>query len=254
LKSSSPLIDVLAVAGPAAAAAAYFIFGQTLWAVCGIGVLAIAGMVKQSLRQPFGLSIVLFVFLLLNFLINQFGIHYPYTNILVLAGMIGLFFFTGLQWSGLFFLPGKSGKWMWPAFACGVVLGAVILLVVFFVPSALPTNPVPRQWPIDVLLVIAFGYATFSALMEETIFRSLMVAFAAPHFPLPVAMVAQSIVFGLLHYRVGVPVGVPGIFLGSAWGLIAGWLVLKAESIYPAYVMHFILVLIVFIGLIFLHR
>jgi len=244
------LINLLAVAGPAVAAVAYFIFGQTLWSVCGLGILALVGMAKQNLRQPFGFAIVLFAFLLLNFLIGQLGIYYPYTNILVLAGMLGLFFFTGLPWSGLFFLPGKSRKWLRPALVFGALLGAIILVVVRLVPAALPVNPVPREWPLDVLIVIALGYATFSALMEETIFRSLMVAFAAPHFSLPVAMVAQGLVFGLLHFRAGVPVGLPGIFLGSAWGLAAGWLVLKAESIYPAYVMHFILVLIVFIGLI----
>jgi len=251
LKSRSSLVNLLAVTGPAVAVTAYFIFGKTLWAVCGVGILALVGFFKQNLRKPFGLSIVLFVFLLLNFLIDQLGIHYPYTNILVLAGLLGLFFLTELQWSGLFFLPGKSGQWMRRALTLGLLLGAMILFAARFVPSAMPVNPVPKEWPIDVVIVIALGYAVFSALMEETIFRSLIVAFAALHFSLPVAMVMQAIVFGLMHFRVGVPVGLPGIFLGSVWGLAAGWLVLKAESIYPAYVMHFVLVLVVFIGLTF---
>lgn len=245
------MINLLAVAGPAAAAVAYFIFGQTLFAVGGLGVLTAMGLAKPLWRKPFGLATALFVYLLLDFLINELGIHYPYTNILTLAGMIGVFVFTGLPWSGLFFLPGKSREWWRSGLLLGVLMAAIILAIVRFVPTALLVNPVPRQWPLDVLLIIAIGYATFSALMEETMFRSLMVAFAMPHFSLPMAIVAQGLLFGLLHFHRGVPVGVPGILLGALWGLAAGWIVMKAESIYPAYLMHFVVVLIVFIGLIF---
>jgi membrane protease YdiL (CAAX protease family) len=252
LKTRLSLINLLAVVAPVAAAAVYFVLGKALWAVIGVGVVAAAGLFLQHLRKPFGLSNVVFVFLVVNFLIGQLGIEYPYTNILVLAGLIGLFFLTEMEWSGLFFLPGSSAKWMRQALALGVLLGCIILLTVRFVPSALPVNPVPKGWPIDVVMVMALGYATFSALMEETIFRSLMVAFAAPFLSLPVAVAMQALLFGLMHYRLGVPVGLPGVVVGSLWGLAAGWLVLKAGSIYPAYVMHFVLVLVVFVGLVFL--
>jgi membrane protease YdiL (CAAX protease family) len=245
-------VHLLAVAVPVAAGVVYFIFGKTLWAVCGAGVAAAAGLFQQRLRKPFGLSIVTFVFLLVNFFIDQLGIHYPYTNILVLAAVIGLFFLTEMEWSGLFFLPGSSSRWMRHALALGVLLGCIIVLTVRFVPSALPVNPVPKAWPVDVVTILALGYAVFSALMEETIFRSLIVAFAAPYFSLPVAMVMQALLFGLMHFRLGVPVGPAGVVLGCVWGLAAGWLVLKAASIYPAYVMHFVLVLIVFVGLFFI--
>ncbi|MDZ7344217.1 MAG: CPBP family intramembrane metalloprotease, partial [candidate division KSB1 bacterium] len=117
----------------------------------------------------------------------------------------------------------------------------------------LGANPVPAAWPMDVLMVVGLGYATFSALMEETIFRSLIVAFSRTHLSAPAAMVAQSLLFGAMHYRAGFPSKAGGAILSLIWGLLAGWLVLKADSIYPAYLMHFVIVLLLFVGLIFLH-
>jgi membrane protease YdiL (CAAX protease family) len=247
--------NLVALAGPAVAVAAYFIFGQPLWATIGLGVLTLFGFILPSWRAAMGLARVVFVFCLLMLIINELGIAYPYSNIFVLTGLIGLFFLSGESWKGLFFGPGQTRQWTGRAFFLGLGFAAVVLALFALLPKnlqSLGANPVPIHWPVDVLIVVGIGYALFSTLMEETIFRSVMVAFSRSHLTLPVAVVAQGVVFGAMHYRVGFPSNAGGAVLAFIWGLLAGWLVVKAESIYPAFVMHFVVVLTLFVGLIFL--
>jgi membrane protease YdiL (CAAX protease family) len=188
---------------------------------------------------------------------HRLGLAYPYSNILVLTGLAALFFLSGLSWKGLYFGPGQTRRWTKPALSSGLVFAAVVLALFAWLPrdlAELGANPVSNKWLIDIpsAIVIGIGYAAFSALMEETIFRSIMMAFSRAHFSAPVAVVAQSVVFGAMHYRVGFPSSSGGAVLAAIWGLLAGWIVVKAESIYPAYIMHFVIVLTLFVGLIFM--
>ena len=244
--------NFVAILCPTAAVLAYFVLGQPLWATGGLGILTLIGIVFPSWRAAMGLTRVVFVFCLLMFIINELGIAYPYSNIFVLTGLIGLFFLSGESWKGLYFSPGQTRQWTRSAFAIGLGFSSVVLTLFAFLPKQLGVNPVPADWPIDVLIVVGIGYATFSTLMEETIFRSVMVAFSRPHLTPSVAVMAQGLVFGAMHYRVGFPSNAGGALLSFIWGLLAGWLVLKADSIYPAFVMHFVVVLTLFVGLIFL--
>lgn len=244
--------NFVAILGPTAAAAAYFILGEPLWAIGSLALLALIGFVLPGWRAAMGLARVVFIFCLLMFVINELGIAYPYSNIFVLTGVMGLFFLSGESWKGLYFGPGQTRQWMRRAFGIGLGFSAIVLALFALIPNQLGANPVPTEWPVDVLVVVGFGYATFSMLMEETIFRSVMVAFSRAQLTPAVAVVAQSLVFGAMHYRVGFPSHAGGALLSFIWGLLAGWLVLKADSIYPAYVMHFVVVLTLFVGLIFL--
>ena len=245
--------NFVAIIGPAAAVLAYFVLGQPLWATGGLGVLTLIGFIFPSWRAAMGLSRVVFIFCLLMLIINELGIAYPYSNIFVLTGLLGLFFLSGESWKGLYFGPGQTRQWARHAFLIGLGFAASVLMLFAFLPEQLGANPVPAGWPIDVLIVVAIGYAAFSTLMEETMFRSVMVAFSRSHLTPPVAVMAQGLVFGAMHYRVGFPSNAGGALLSFIWGLLAGWLVLKADSIYPAFVMHFVVVLTLFVGLIFMH-
>jgi membrane protease YdiL (CAAX protease family) len=202
-----------------------------------------------------GLARVVFIFCLLTFVINELGIAYPYSNIFILTGLIGLFFLSGESWKGLYFGPGQTRHWTRRAFLIGLGFAAVVLILFALLPNNLQrlgVNPVPAGWPVDVLIVVGLGYALFSALMEETIFRSVMLAFSRSPLTPPLAVIAQGLVFGAMHYRVGFPSNIGGAVLSFIWGIVAGWLVIKSESIYPAYVMHFVIILTLFIGLVFL--
>jgi len=246
--------NFVALLGPTAAAVAYFVLGEPLWAIGSLAILALIGFVLPGWRTAMGLARVVFIFCLLMFIINELGIAYPYSNIFVLTGVIGLFFLSGESWKGLYFGSGQTRQWTRHAFLIGLGFAAGVLMLFAFWPEQLGANPVLRfaGWPFDALIVVAIGYAAFSTLMEETIFRSVMVAFSRPHLTPAVAVVAQGVVFGAMHYRAGFPSNAGGALLSLIWGLLAGWLVLKADSIYPAFVMHFVVVLTLFVGLIFL--
>ena len=275
--------NFVALIGPAAAVLAYFVLGQPLWATVGLGVLTLLGFILPSWRAAMGLARVVFIFCLSTFIVDviaeyehlyrtnaiaesfnlssflvhhrRVGATYPYSNIFVLTGLLALFFLSGESWKGLYFGPGQTRQWTRHAFVIGLLFAAVVLALFALLPKnlqGLGANPVPIGLPVDVLMVVAIGYATFSTLMEETIFRSVMVAFSRSHLTPPVAVMAQGVVFGAMHYRVGFPSNLGGALLSFIWGLLAGWLVLKADSIYPAFVMHFVVVLTLFVGLIFL--
>lgn len=242
---------VLAFLLPLVAVTIYFLYGQPTWALAGLGGFVVLGQLLPSWRRAMGLSRVVLLFCLLTFLINNFGIAYPYTNIFVLTGLLGFFALTGMEWSGLFFNAGQTARYWRTALLLGLGVAALILAAYFAKPDLLGANPTPKDWPVDVIIVMALGYAIFSALMEETIFRSMMLAFARKHMSMNAAILAQAVVFAAMHYRMGFPTKATGAALAFVWGLSAGWLVRKSDSVYPAYAMHFVLVLILFLVMAF---
>lgn len=236
-----------------AAVFVFFVLEQRLWATLGLGLAALVGYVLPSWRSATPVAQVLFAYCGLSYAINNeyFAVAYPYSNIFILTGLLGLFFLSGKQWLQLYFAPGKTKNWARPAAIVGIALSALILAVYFWRPELIGKNPTPRQLPLDVLIVIAVGYATFSTLMEETIFRSMILSFARTQLQPGLAVVAQAFVFAAMHYHFGFPTQAIGSLLAFLWGLAAGLIVVKAESIYPAYVLHFVLVLALFIVLAF---
>ncbi len=250
-KSSNQVVNGLAFVLPLVAMAVYFFYGQPLWALVGLGVFTLLGNLVPSLRAALGFSRTVLLFGLFTYLINNFGIAYPYTNILVLTGLLGVFAMTGMEWKALFFNAGETKRYSRTAMLLALAVAALILAVFFAQPDLLGANPTPKEWPADVIIVMAIGYAIFSALMEETIFRSVMLAFARQHMSMNAAIVAQAAVFAAMHYRMGFPTQAAGAGLAFVWGLSAGWLVRKSDSVYPAYAMHFVLVLILFLVMAF---
>lgn len=235
-----------------AALAAFFLLDQRLSATAGLGVLSLLGMLP-AWRAHGRLPQTLFAYCTFSLAIqNQyFSVAYPFSNIFVLTGMLGLFFVSGRSWQELHFAPGQTRKWTRPALVLGLLLAALILAIYFQQPELVGKNPTPRQWPVDVLLIVALGYATFSALMEETIFRGVLLAAAQQHLPAGLAIAAQAFVFAAAHYHAGFPSQAAGAGLAFVWGAAAGWITLKAGSIYPAYLLHFVLVLALFLVLAF---
>ena len=242
---------LLAVVAPAAATAGFFVLHQPLWSTLGLALLSLAGYANPRLKRALAFTRALFAFCALTMVINSLGIAYPYSNIFVLTGMLALFSFSGMEWRGLHFQAGQTQRWSAPAILFGLALSAVILGVFYLVPKWIGGNPTPSSWPVDVLAVVALGYATYSALMEETIFRGLLLAYGRQSMQMPLAIAAQAAVFGAMHYQAGFPNHAAGAVLAFIWAAIAGWLVSKSGSIFPAIVLHFVLVLTMFLVLAF---
>lgn len=243
--------DLSVLVASLCAVVVFFVFEQRLWATIGLGTVALLGYALRPWRSATHTAQILFAYCGLSYAINNeyFAVAYPFSNIFVLAGLLGLFFLSGRQWAQLYFAPGKTGNWIRPAFILGIALSALILAVYFWRPELVGKNPTPRQLPFDVLIVVALGYATFSALMEETIFRSLILSFTRAHLQPALAVFVQAFVFATLHYQFGFPSQATGSLLAFLWGLAAGLIVVKAGSIYPAYLLHFVMVLAMFVVL-----
>ena len=73
-------------------------------------------------------------------------------------------------------------------------------------------------------------------LLEELLFRSLLLGGLAPILPAPVLMVASALLFGWLH----VPQGVWGVAGATLAGLLFGWLFITQGSLLAPLVAHYV--------------
>jgi membrane protease YdiL (CAAX protease family) len=226
----------------------YFILGLGLWVILGLLLLTLLTRFNRK-TQAFGKFVeILFAFSLVSFLINQFGIHYPYSLIIVLTFLVILIVFEGPQWSELYFLSGDTKNHLKLSLGISVVLGLLFVLWIYFKRSTI-LNPVPRNWPIDTLIILGIGFAIYMSITEEIIFRSFIFERVKAVVGANWAILIQGTFYGLMYYRVGVPSGVEGIIFGGLFGIGLGYLVKKTSSIYLSMLVHFIVTLLVFVEL-----
>lgn len=242
------MIQILALCTAVVTGIGYFVFGQGIWVMSGLLLLTLLTRFNKR-TQAFGKLVeILFIFCLISFLINQFGIYYPYSLIIVLTFLVILIFLEGPQWSQLYFLPGKSKNYFRLSMSFTAAIGLLYFLWIYFKSSSIQ-NPVPVHWPIDTLIVLGFGFAIYLSIVEEIIFRSFIFerakAVAGTNWAIPI----QGSFYGLMHYRSGVPNGFEGVILGGLFGMGLGYLVKKTSSIYLSMFVHFIVTLLVFVEL-----
>jgi hypothetical protein len=177
------------------------------------------------------LFFMLLIFTAASLTLNEFGIHYPYSLILVLALLVVLIFYEGPEWSKLYFGSGDTGRTF--KFALLVTLIGVSIFCgwTWFRRTSVP-NPIPTGWPIDALLVLGLGFAIYVGIVEEIIFRSFILQRARDAVGDGAGLLLQACFYGLLHFRAGIPGGLEGAVLGTIWGLLLGLLVRKSGSIY----------------------
>lgn len=226
----------------------YFVLGQGYWAIAGMTVLTLATRFRQATADMGRAFQMVLVFLLCSVGINELGITYPYSLILILAGMVLVIFYEGPEWGHLYFGPGETKT----IFRLALFIMAVLMLLScgwnYLAYDALH-NPVPAAWPLDALVVIGVGFAAYMAIIEEVVFRSFLLQKLSRAVGGGVAVTTQAIFYGLMHYKVGAPGGPQGVALASLVGLALGFLVQKSNSIYLAMLVHFVVTLAVFVEL-----
>lgn len=89
------------------------------------------------------------------------------------------------------------------------------------------------------LILFAIGFAILNAILEELIWRGMMVSSLKRNVTTLYAVVVTSIGFGLYHISIGIPVLISLLF--SFGGLFYAIVVLKTESIYPSIVFHMVI-------------
>ncbi|MFQ6112555.1 MAG: type II CAAX prenyl endopeptidase Rce1 family protein [bacterium] len=242
------MIPVLTLLTVTAIGIAYFVFGQGLWVISGLAFLTLLTRFNKKTRA-FGKFVeLLFIFCFISFLINQFGIYYPYSLIIVLTFAVILIFFEGPEWSQLYFLKGNSKNYLKLSLGFATFVVFLYLLWIYFKRSSIP-NPVPLHWPIDTLIILGIGFAIYLSMTEEIIFRSFIFERAKTVAGANWAIPIQGTFYGLMHYRSGVPNGLEGVLLGGLFGMGLGYLVKKTSSIYLSIFVHFIVTLLVFVEL-----
>ncbi|WP_286166492.1 CPBP family intramembrane glutamic endopeptidase [Bacillus sp. E(2018)] len=88
-------------------------------------------------------------------------------------------------------------------------------------------------------LMFALLFSLINALLEELLWRGVLLSSLKENISTPYAVVTTSIGFGLLHLSIGIPFVMSLLF--SLGGLFYAFVVLKTNSIYPAIVFHFVI-------------
>ena len=176
----------------------------------------------------------------------------PTRNLLLLPGENLLRLVLILVCLGLGWLSGLDHRqlgWVWPdgwtpviwALVWGVALallfaGSTVWLVRrtgkrYYSPVVVQAI-LPRDRRELILVCLAMGPVV---LLEELLFRSLLVGGLAPVVPLPLLVVGWSIAFGLLHS----PQGRWGMLGASLAGALLSWLFLRDGSLLTPLLAHY---------------
>lgn len=163
-------------------------------------------------------------------------------RLLLIALCIGLGWLSGLE-------PSQLG-WVWPDDAApllrGLAWGAVLALVFagltlwivrrtgqrFYSPVVVQAI-VPRSRGELVWVCLAMVPVV---LLEELLFRSLLLGGLAPVLPVPLLVIGWSLFFGLLHS----PQGVWGMVGAGLGGVLLSWLFLREGTLVTPVVAHYV--------------
>jgi len=226
----------------------YFVLELGYAVLGGLFVVTIFTRFSQRWRNVGKFAEMLLVYCGLSTLMNELGIAYPYSLVLILTGLMALIFYEGPEWSALYFGFGKTPSYFKMSLGAGIAMGA-LFGVWLYTDAAAIRNPVPAGWPLDVLVLMAVGFAFYIAIMEEIIFRSFLLERATAAAGKDAAIISQAMFYGMIFYRIPVSGSVAGVVVGTVLGLLMGWLVRKTDSIYLAVFVHFVVALIVFVEL-----
>lgn len=227
----------------------FFIITESLISLVGLFILTVLTRFRGNYTEVGRFIEMLFVFCLISTAINELGIYYPYSLILVLALLIVMIFYEGPEWGNLYFGPGKMKAYFKHTLLLALI-GSLVFGGVIYLERMSIQNPVPLFLPLDALIVLGVGFALYLAIMEEIIFRSFLFQRAESAVgSVHVAILAQAGFYGLMYFRSGVPGSIEGIVLGTLFGIGLGYLVKKSESIYPAILVHFVVTFVIFVEL-----
>jgi membrane protease YdiL (CAAX protease family) len=145
-------------------------------------------------------------------------------------------------------------RFTWTDVAICVVLGGATFLGLYLYAGgfagthsewsmfgiARSTHPAGAVWFAGIL------FALVNALTEELWYRGLLLGSLVPLMGRQRAIFLHALVFGLFHWF-GTPQGIMGILLAGAWGYVLGWWAVKRCSLWPAFVVHVLADLLIFL-------
>ena len=163
-------------------------------------------------------------------------------RLLLIAGCIALGWLSGLDWPVL----GWTAPDPWAQIALGILIGATLGTLFLFATRWVVKHTGERYYSPLVLdlivpkdrreLVLTALAMVTVVLLEELLFRSLLVGGMTPLLPGPLLVLGVGILFGLLHS----PQGTWGMAGAALAGMILGALFLLAGSLLLPSIAHYV--------------
>jgi membrane protease YdiL (CAAX protease family) len=97
---------------------------------------------------------------------------------------------------------------------------------------------VPLTLPLPAVVVGAF-FSAFNALLEEVIFRGILLDALSASIGATWAVIVQAVAFGVGHAH-GYPPGPIGMALAAVYGVMLGWLRQRSGGLAAPWVAHFV--------------
>lgn len=133
------------------------------------------------------------------------------------------------NWNGRIIFPHHTIKTL-TFLVFGLLGSTTIFLPLLFVENTSLTRS---------LLIFALFFSLINAVLEEILWRGILLSSLKEYISTFYAVFITSIGFGLLHLSIGIPLVMSLLF--SFGGLFYAFIVLKTNSIYPAIVFHFVI-------------
>ena len=133
------------------------------------------------------------------------------------------------NWNGRIIFPHHTIKTL-TFLVFGLLGSTTIFLPLLFVENTSLTRS---------LLIFALFFSLINAVLEEILWRGILLSSLKEYVSTFYAVLITSIGFGLLHLSIGIPLVMSLLF--SFGGLFYAFIVLKTNSIYPAIVFHFVI-------------
>lgn len=135
--------------------------------------------------------------------------------------------------------------WLWVAciaVASGLALVAWVKLVKPDLYSI--AGMIPAVSPIG-LVGAALTFSILNALLEEVIWRGILLQWLAQVLRPGIAILIQALSFGIAHWN-GVPSGLSGVVLATGYGILLGMLALRTDGLLAAVLAHVAADLVIF--------
>ena len=165
-------------------------------------------------------------------------------QVLLLFGL-SIFMFSGLQKQKVKTIFKFYGfkKISWKAVLITFVIGIVVFFLNIFIANffdvilslfgyRFSSSPAVTEYPIYLLFVNIIFTAVLPAVCEETAHRGMLLK-GTSAFGQKWAIVLSAVLFGLMHMNI------EQFFYATAIGLLAGYISMLCDSIYPAMIIHF---------------
>ncbi|MBM7648530.1 membrane protease YdiL (CAAX protease family) [Bacillus ectoiniformans] len=150
-------------------------------------------------------------------------------SVLLLHNKQVAFFQHKLNWNQPMHLPFHTIKTSY------FLMSAFIINIAIFIPFI-----AQQQWnEIQSILLFAFAFSLINAILEELIWRGLLLSALKKQVSQLYAITITSLGFGLQHLSIGFPLSTSLLF--SFGGVFYAIVVLKTNSIYPAMFLHFVI-------------